>query len=250
MPAPTSDGGSVFLNKTDDGDGLLDPRSDHRLPRGAAHHAQHDHAVLAAPGGGRRRGARLRLVRAGVAAGGDRDLLRHPRRAASRARPASRRRRARCWTPRSIATARSSSSAGSSTTTGRTIRCCSSCWRRSSASFMVSYATAKAEAMGVAAPRGAMRRGERRRLPDLRRGVHAASSKALFANSASLALHECPIILALTHRRGGLEHLGRAAAGRGDRSAAREGEGAAGRARAGRHATRSAASRTRPAGQV
>lgn len=64
-------------------------------------------------------------------------------------------------------------------------------------SFMVSYATAKAEAMGVAAPRGAMRRGERAAYL-IFGAAFTPVSKALFANSASLALHECPIILALT----------------------------------------------------
>jgi len=64
-------------------------------------------------------------------------------------------------------------------------------------SFMVSYATAKAEAMGVAAPRGAMRRGERAACL-IFGAAFTPVAKALFANSASLALHECPIILALT----------------------------------------------------
>jgi CDP-diacylglycerol--glycerol-3-phosphate 3-phosphatidyltransferase len=64
-------------------------------------------------------------------------------------------------------------------------------------SFMVSYATAKAEAMGVAAPRGAMRRGERAAYL-IFGAAFTPVSKALFANSASLALHECPIILAVT----------------------------------------------------
>lgn len=64
-------------------------------------------------------------------------------------------------------------------------------------SFMVSYATAKAEAMGVAAPRGTMRRGERAAYL-IFGAAFTPVSKALFANSASLALHECPIILTLT----------------------------------------------------
>jgi len=64
-------------------------------------------------------------------------------------------------------------------------------------SFMVSYATAKAEAMGVPAPRGAMRRGERAAYL-IFGAAFTPVAKALFANSASLALHECPIILALT----------------------------------------------------
>ena len=62
--------------------------------------------------------------------------------------------------------------------------------------FMVSYATAKAEAMGVPAPRGAMRRAER--------GTYLMAGSAftpiastLFANSPSLALRELPILLSL-----------------------------------------------------
>ena len=64
-------------------------------------------------------------------------------------------------------------------------------------SFMVSYVTAKAEAMGVPAPRGAMRRGERAAYL-IFGSAFTPVSKAVFANSASLALHECPIILALS----------------------------------------------------
>ena len=64
-------------------------------------------------------------------------------------------------------------------------------------SFMVSYVTAKAEAMGVPAPRGAMRRGERAAYL-IFGAAWTPVAKAVFANSASLALHECPIILALT----------------------------------------------------
>jgi CDP-diacylglycerol--glycerol-3-phosphate 3-phosphatidyltransferase len=63
-------------------------------------------------------------------------------------------------------------------------------------SFMVSYATAKAEALGVPAPRGAMRRAER--------GTYLMAGSAftpiastLFANSPSLALREIPILLSL-----------------------------------------------------
>jgi len=64
-------------------------------------------------------------------------------------------------------------------------------------SFMVSYATAKAEAMGVAAPRGAMRRAERAAY------IIAGSAftpvfATLFSTSPSLALKELPIILALS----------------------------------------------------
>jgi len=63
--------------------------------------------------------------------------------------------------------------------------------------FMVSYATAKAEAMGVTAPRGAMRRGERGAYL-IFGAAFTPVAKAVFANSPSLALHESPIILALT----------------------------------------------------
>ena len=64
-------------------------------------------------------------------------------------------------------------------------------------SFMVSYATAKAEAMGVAVPRGAMRRGERAAYL-IFGSAFTPVAKAVFANSPSLAVHELPIILALT----------------------------------------------------
>jgi CDP-diacylglycerol---glycerol-3-phosphate 3-phosphatidyltransferase len=63
--------------------------------------------------------------------------------------------------------------------------------------FMVSYSTAKAEAMGVVAPRGAMRRGERGAYL-IFGSAFTPVAKAVFANSASLALHESPIILALS----------------------------------------------------
>ena len=53
------------------------------------------------------------------------------------------------------------------------------------------------EAMGVAAPRGAMRRGERAAYL-IFGAAFTPVAKTLFANSASLALHECPIILALS----------------------------------------------------
>jgi CDP-diacylglycerol--glycerol-3-phosphate 3-phosphatidyltransferase len=65
------------------------------------------------------------------------------------------------------------------------------------ASLMVSYATAKAEAMGVEPPRGAMRRGERAAY--LMTGASWTPICAtIFAGSPSLALRELPIILALT----------------------------------------------------
>jgi CDP-diacylglycerol---glycerol-3-phosphate 3-phosphatidyltransferase len=63
--------------------------------------------------------------------------------------------------------------------------------------FMVSYATAKAEAMGVEPPRGAMRRGERAAY--LMTGSSLTPICAtIFAGSPSLALRELPIILSLT----------------------------------------------------
>jgi CDP-diacylglycerol--glycerol-3-phosphate 3-phosphatidyltransferase len=66
-------------------------------------------------------------------------------------------------------------------------------------SFMVSYATAKAEAMGVPAPRGAMRRGERAAYL-IFGSAFTPPWKALFGNAHAhaLAMHELPIILALT----------------------------------------------------
>lgn len=64
-------------------------------------------------------------------------------------------------------------------------------------SFMVSYATAKAEAMRVEAPRGAMRRGERAAYLITGSALTPICS-TLFAWSPSLALRELPIILSLT----------------------------------------------------
>ncbi len=64
-------------------------------------------------------------------------------------------------------------------------------------SFMVSYTTAKAEAMGVAAPRGAMRRGERGAYL-MTGAAFTPIASALFAHSPSLALREVPILLALS----------------------------------------------------
>jgi CDP-diacylglycerol--glycerol-3-phosphate 3-phosphatidyltransferase len=64
-------------------------------------------------------------------------------------------------------------------------------------SFMVSYSTAKAEAMGVPAPRGAMRRGERAAYL-LAGATFTPITSALFAHSPSLALREAPILLALS----------------------------------------------------
>jgi CDP-diacylglycerol--glycerol-3-phosphate 3-phosphatidyltransferase len=64
-------------------------------------------------------------------------------------------------------------------------------------SFMVSYTTAKAEAMGVPAPRGAMRRGERGAYL-MTGAAFTPLARALFAHSPSLALREVPILLALS----------------------------------------------------
>src|SRR3954452_11300333 len=63
--------------------------------------------------------------------------------------------------------------------------------------FIVRHSTAKAEAMGVPAPRGAMRRGERGAYL-IFGAAFTPVAKAVFANSPSLALHELPIILALS----------------------------------------------------
>jgi CDP-diacylglycerol--glycerol-3-phosphate 3-phosphatidyltransferase len=64
-------------------------------------------------------------------------------------------------------------------------------------SMMVSYATAKAEAMGVDPPRGAMRRGERAAYL-ITGSAWTPICNTIFAGSPSLALRELPIILALT----------------------------------------------------
>jgi CDP-diacylglycerol--glycerol-3-phosphate 3-phosphatidyltransferase len=63
-------------------------------------------------------------------------------------------------------------------------------------SFMISYTTAKAEAMGVTPPRGSMRRAERA-VYLLTASALTAFTKALFATSPSHALRELPIIFAL-----------------------------------------------------
>jgi CDP-diacylglycerol---glycerol-3-phosphate 3-phosphatidyltransferase len=63
--------------------------------------------------------------------------------------------------------------------------------------FVVSYATAKAEAMGVDPPRGSMRRGERAAYLLTGSSLTPICS-TLFAGSPSLALRELPIILSLT----------------------------------------------------
>jgi CDP-diacylglycerol--glycerol-3-phosphate 3-phosphatidyltransferase len=64
-------------------------------------------------------------------------------------------------------------------------------------SFMVSYTTAKAEAMGVPPPRGSMRRAERAVYLLVASGLTGVS-KVVFAESPSHALRELPIILAIT----------------------------------------------------
>jgi len=64
------------------------------------------------------------------------------------------------------------------------------------AAFMVSYSTAKAEAMGVKPPRGAMRHAERGTYLLLGAGLTPFAGE-LFARSPSLAVRELPIVLAL-----------------------------------------------------
>lgn len=64
-------------------------------------------------------------------------------------------------------------------------------------SFMVSYATAKAQAMGVEAPRGVMRHGERVAYL-LVAAALTPFSQRLFAGSASVVVRELPTVLALS----------------------------------------------------
>jgi CDP-diacylglycerol--glycerol-3-phosphate 3-phosphatidyltransferase len=64
-------------------------------------------------------------------------------------------------------------------------------------SFMVSYSTAKAEALGVPAPRGAMRRSERAVYLLVAAGL-TSITKVIFADIPSISLRELPIILAIT----------------------------------------------------
>ncbi len=64
-------------------------------------------------------------------------------------------------------------------------------------SFMVSYTTAKAEAMAVVPPRGSMRRAERAVYLLAGAGL-TAFTRVLFASSPSHALRELPILLALS----------------------------------------------------
>ncbi|HSZ82159.1 MAG TPA: CDP-alcohol phosphatidyltransferase family protein, partial [Polyangia bacterium] len=63
-------------------------------------------------------------------------------------------------------------------------------------SFMVSYTTAKAEAMGVEPPRGSMRRAERAVYLLTAAGL-TPFSRVLFANTPSHALRELPMVFAL-----------------------------------------------------
>jgi phosphatidylglycerophosphate synthase len=63
-------------------------------------------------------------------------------------------------------------------------------------SFMVSYTTAKAEAMGIEPPRGSMRRAERAVYLLVAAGL-TPISRALFENTPSHALRELPVIFAL-----------------------------------------------------
>jgi CDP-diacylglycerol--glycerol-3-phosphate 3-phosphatidyltransferase len=63
-------------------------------------------------------------------------------------------------------------------------------------SFMVSYTTAKAEAMGVEPPRGSMRRAERAVYLLVAAGL-TPFSRALFASTPSHALRELPMVFAL-----------------------------------------------------
>ena len=63
--------------------------------------------------------------------------------------------------------------------------------------FMVSYTTAKAEAMNILAPRGAMRRSERATYLIVG-AAFTPITHTLFTGAPSLALRELPIILATT----------------------------------------------------
>jgi CDP-diacylglycerol--glycerol-3-phosphate 3-phosphatidyltransferase len=63
-------------------------------------------------------------------------------------------------------------------------------------SFMVSYTTAKAEAMGVDPPRGSMRRAERAVYLLVAAGL-TPFSRVLFANTPSHALRELPMVFVL-----------------------------------------------------
>ncbi|HVR62930.1 MAG TPA: CDP-alcohol phosphatidyltransferase family protein [Polyangia bacterium] len=64
-------------------------------------------------------------------------------------------------------------------------------------SFMISYGTAKAEAMGVKPPRGSMRRAERSVYLLVGSGMTSVW-KTIFGDSPSHLLHELPIILVVT----------------------------------------------------
>jgi len=64
-------------------------------------------------------------------------------------------------------------------------------------SFMVSYATAKAEALRVPAPRGAMRRSERAVYLIVASAL-TAITKVVFVEVQSVSIRELPIMSALT----------------------------------------------------
>jgi phosphatidylglycerophosphate synthase len=62
--------------------------------------------------------------------------------------------------------------------------------------FMISYSTAKAEAVGVPPPRGAMRRGERAVYLITAAGL-TSITKVIFADTPTLSMREAPMILAI-----------------------------------------------------
>ena len=80
----------------------------------------------------------------------------------------------------------------------RPIRCCWWCWPRIGGSFMVSYATAKAEAMGVKAPRGVMRHGERVAYLLVAAALTPFASRCWPRGARRWSLRELPIVLAVT----------------------------------------------------
>jgi hypothetical protein len=61
---------------------------------------------------------------------------------------------------------------------------------------MISYSTAKAEAVGVPPPRGAMRRGERAVYLITAAGL-TSITKVIFADTPTLSMREAPMILAI-----------------------------------------------------
>jgi CDP-diacylglycerol--glycerol-3-phosphate 3-phosphatidyltransferase len=66
------------------------------------------------------------------------------------------------------------------------------------ASFMVSYATAKAEALGVEPPKGAMRRAERSVYLIVGLVLTPVTAHLLGARAESLYLHDFPVLVAMT----------------------------------------------------